>query len=100
MIKLKFTNLKKRQLIKQFESYKYTYNLIESNLNFSFFLYLNLIQLKKLYLPINSCDIRVTKRCVYTNNNKIFNKYYKLSRQSFRKFARFNLIFGINKNSW
>jgi len=100
MINLKFKDSQKRKLFKKFEHSKYIYNLIESNISFPFFIYLNVIQLKKINVPQNSCFIRLTKRCVLTNKNKILNNYFKLSRQSFLKFARFNLIFGIKKNSW
>lgn len=100
MLKIKFKDCQKRQLVKKLEYSKYIYTLLKSNFNFSLFISLNLIQLKKNNISKNSCYIRIAKRCVLTNNNKILNKYFKISRHFFRKFARFNLIFGIKKNSW
>nr|QYC61845.1 ribosomal protein S14 [Actinocyclus sp. mgcode 4] len=98
MINLKIKNIKRRKLITKYENSKYILNLIYSNKNFNNSIQSNLVQFKNKNIPINSCSIKLTKRCILTNNNKILNSHFSISRSVFLKFARLNLIFGVKKN--
>jgi len=100
MINLKLKDIKKRKIISKYENSKLIFNLINSNNNFEFLIQYNLAQFKNKKISRNTCVARLSKRCVLTNNNKILNSHFKLSRYMFLKFARFNSIFGLKKSYW
>ena len=100
MINLKFKDIKKRKLVTQYENSKFIMHLIHSNKNFKSSIQSNLSQFKNRNISKNSCVVRLTKRCVISNNNKTIHSQFKLSRSIFLKFARLNLIFGLRKTSW
>jgi ribosomal protein S14 len=97
---LKLREIKKRQLVKNYENSKYVFKLIESNLNIKLLIQYNLILIKNLNVPKNSCVTRLRQRCLLTHNKTTLNKYFKLSRHMFLKYARFNFFFGLKKFYW
>lgn len=100
MKNLKIKDIKKRKLVSQYENSKFIMNLISSDHNLESSIQSNLSLLKNSRSSKNSCAIKLTKRCIVTNNNKILNSQFKISRSIFLKFARLNLIFGLKKNYW
>ena len=100
MIKLKFKDIKKRKLVKNYEHLKFVLKLIDTNIHFDFLMQCNLTHFKYRNTPKDSSSVRLSKRCVLSNNKTLLNKHFKLSRSVFLKFARFNSIYGLKKFYW
>lgn len=93
---LKTKNVKLRRSIYKFEHLQFINKLINVNNYVSFFIKRN-INTQSLKIRKQYSFVKVSKRCVVTNKQKIFNKYLNISRLNFLKYARFNHIYGLKK---
>lgn len=96
-LKVKIKN--KKKLVLKFEHKKLIYKLLKFNKFLNSEVKFNIFN-ENCFLPINSSKIRLTKRCIITNNKKIFNKNFRISRFLFFKYARLSYLYGLQKDSW
>lgn len=92
-------DLKKRNVVKNFENKKIILKSLNLNNNFKNFVIWNAYTLL-ISLPKNSSKTRIVDRCIFTGKKSCVNKNFKFSRLFFLKFARFCFIPGLFKSIW
>ena len=87
----------KRKLSLSFEKKKKIYRSVVVNDNFIKTIRWNAdLNIFKRSLSSSQLD----NRCVITGRKNIYNRYYKLSRMTFLKYARKGVISNLIKSSW
>lgn len=98
MKKLKIKNIKKRQLFKFHEHFIFIKKVVLKNQISTELVCLNL-KLFKCNVSKNS-RTKITNRCIFSNKKTNVHKLFIVSRSIFRKFAHFNLVYGLHKICW